>query len=86
MKMDFIKNRSKFYGIALALVAVSIGAYLTLPLNLGIDMTGGVQAEYDYTNGQVDIATIKTLVDETKKDIVYENTEIVNNTNIYKIS
>ena len=86
MKMDFIKNRSKFYGIALVLVAISIGAYLTLPLNLGIDMTGGVQAEYDYSDGQVDIATIKTLVDESKKDIMYENTEIVNNINVYKIS
>lgn len=49
MKIDFIKNRFAYYGFACMLVLLSIGAYLTLPLNLGIDMTGGVQAEYDYT-------------------------------------
>lgn len=86
MKIDFIKSRFMYYGFALVLIAVSIGAYFTLPLNLGIDMTGGVQAEYDYTNGSVDIATVKTLVDESKKAIVYNGTEVINNTNVYKIS
>lgn len=86
MKIDFIKNRFMYYGLAVALTILSLGAYLTLPLNLGIDMTGGVQAEYDYTAGQVDIATIKTLVDETKKGIVYNNAEAVNSVNVYKIS
>lgn len=75
-----------YYGLAVALMVISLGAYLTLPLNLGIDMTGGVQAEYDYTAGQVDIATVKTLVEEAKKDVVYNNTEAVNSTNVYKIS
>lgn len=86
MKIDFIKNRFMYYGLAVALTVLSIGAYLTLPLNLGIDMTGGVQAEYDYAVGQVDISTIKTLVDEAKKEVVYNNTEAVNNTVVYKIS
>lgn len=86
MKIDFIKSRFMYYGLAFILVLLSLGAYLTLPLNLGIDMTGGVQAEYDYSLGQVDIDTIKTLVNEVKKGIVYNNTEVVNNTNVYKIS
>lgn len=86
MKIDFIKSRFMYYGFALLMVLISLGAYLVLPLNLGIDMTGGVQAEYDYTAGQINIDTVKTLVNEAKKDIVYNNTEVVNNTNIYKIS
>lgn len=49
MKIDFITSRFTYYGFALMLVILSIGAYLTLPLNLGIDMTGGTQAEYDYS-------------------------------------
>ncbi len=86
MKIDFIKSRFMYYGFALVLVLVSLGAYLTLPLNLGIDMTGGVQAEYDYSVGQINIDTVKTIVNEAKKDIVYNKAEVVNNTNIYKIS
>ncbi len=86
MKIDFIKSRFSYYGFALVLVAVSLGAYLTLPLNLGIDMTGGIQAEYDYSVSQVNLDTIKTIVNETKKTIVYNNAEVVNNVNIYKIS
>lgn len=75
-----------YYGFALTLVLISIAAYFVLPLNLGIDMTGGVQAEYDYSAGQINIDTVKTLVNEAKKDIVYNKTEVVNNINIYKIS
>ncbi len=75
-----------YYGFAASLVIVSIAAYLTIPLNLGIDMTGGVQAEYDYSGGQMNIDTVKTFVDEVKKNIVYNNTEVINNTHIYKIS
>lgn len=86
MKIDFIKSRFMYYGFALMLVLISLGAYLVLPLNLGIDMTGGVQAEYDYTVGQINIDTVKTLVEETKKGITYNGKEVVNNTNIYKIS
>lgn len=86
MKIDFIKNRFMYYGLAIFLTLLSIGAYFALPLNLGIDMTGGVQAEYDYTAGQVDIAAIRSMVDGAKKDVVYGNTEAINNTNVYRIS
>jgi preprotein translocase subunit SecF len=86
MNIDFIKNRFAYYGFACVLVLLSIGAYLTLPLNLGIDMTGGVQAEYDYTAGQINIDTVKLMVEDTKKGIIYNKTEVVNNINVYKIS
>jgi preprotein translocase SecF subunit len=86
MKIDFIKSRFMYYGFAACLLIVSLVAYLTIPLNLGIDMTGGVQAEYDYSSGQINIETVKTLVDETKKNIVYNNIEVMNNAHIYKIS
>lgn len=86
MKIDFIKSRFMYYGFALVLLLISLGAYIILPLNLGIDMTGGVQMEYKYTQGNLDIATIKSLVDTEKKTIVYKGTEAVNNVNVYKIS
>lgn len=86
MRFDFIKIRFAYYAFALLLVLVSIGAYFTLPLNLGIDMTGGVQIEYDYTAGSLDTTTVRDIVEGTKKEILYHGSEVINNTNIYKIS
>lgn len=85
MRFDFIKHRFSYYGVAVALFVVAVGAYVTLPLNLGIDMTGGVQAEYDYTNS-LDIATVKTIVDTAKKQVKSGDKEVINNVNVYKIS
>jgi preprotein translocase subunit SecF len=86
MRFDFIKVRFAYYIFAILLVIISIGAYFTLPLNLGIDMTGGVQIEYDYTIGQIETSVIREVVENIKKEILYNGSEIINNINVYKIS
>jgi len=85
MRFDFIKNRFTFYALAGLLMLISLGAYLAIPLNLGIDMTGGTQAEYNYV-GSIDISQVKTIVENAKKTIRYKDIELVNNTHVYKIS
>ena len=37
---SFLKNRTTFYGIALALVVISLLAIIFIRPNLGIDLTG----------------------------------------------
>ena len=49
MKFDYIKNRFTFYSIAAVLFVLSLIAPFAFSVNYGIDMTGGTQAEYDYT-------------------------------------
>lgn len=65
---------------------ISLGAYLAIPLNLGIDMTGGIQAEYDYAGGQIQIDSVQSIVEEVKKGINYNGAEVINNINVYKIA
>ncbi len=45
---SFTKNRFRFYTIAGILIVLSLLAPFLLPggINLGIDMTGGIQIEY----------------------------------------
>ena len=83
--MDFIKNRFKFYGVAIFTSAVAILALFVLPLNLWIDMTGWMQAEYVYTNN-IDIKDITKIVEETKKDIKFGDKELINTVSAYKVA
>lgn len=43
---SFVKNRYTFYAIALVLMVGSLLSPFFTRLNLGIDMTGGIQVEY----------------------------------------
>jgi preprotein translocase subunit SecF len=85
MRFDYIKNRAAFYGVSLALTIVSVGAGFLLPLNLGIDMTGGITAEYAYT-GDFDLNVAKAAVEGSKESAKYEGKDTVNNVNVYRVS
>jgi preprotein translocase subunit SecF len=43
---SFVKNRYTFYAIALTLLVLSLLSPFLTRLNMGIDMTGGMQIEY----------------------------------------
>jgi preprotein translocase subunit SecF len=43
---SFVKNRFTFYAVALGLMAFSLISPWIFGVNLGIDMTGGIQIEY----------------------------------------
>jgi preprotein translocase subunit SecF len=46
---SFTKNRFAFYAVAVGLLIISIILPFVMKLNLGIDMTGGIQIEYKVT-------------------------------------
>jgi preprotein translocase subunit SecF len=55
-------------------------------LNYGIDMTGGIQIEYQSLSGSIDIEEIKRLTSTVTQDINQQKEGIINTTNVYKIS
>lgn len=85
MRFDFINKRKGFYSVAIASSIIAILAIMFLPLNLGIDMTGWIQVEYDY-GSNIDMSAIKNISEETRKDVVIEWKDFINNLNIYKIT
>ncbi|MDD2565608.1 MAG: protein translocase subunit SecF [Candidatus Gracilibacteria bacterium] len=86
MKFNFISKRFGFYSFGIFTSLVAIIALLVLPLNLGIDMTGGVQIEYSFSK-QIDIkAIVEPIALEIKKELLFNNQEAINNIATYKIT
>jgi preprotein translocase subunit SecF len=69
---SFVKNRFSFYAVAIVLVVISVILPFATKLNLGIDMTGGIQVEYKTTGIKAEKAmemAKNTLIDEAKKKL-----------------
>jgi preprotein translocase SecF subunit len=89
MTFSFVKNRYTFYVIALALLLLSLLSPFFVRLNLGIDMTGGMQIEYSVASGDIEM-----IIEDTRDNIlktVYstlteEEKKIVTDTLIYRVS
>ncbi len=82
--MDILKNRIVFLGISGVLFIISIMLILVPKLNLGIDMTWGIQMEYEYENS-VNIDAVKTEL-STQKDAFNSEEEVINNISAYSIT
>lgn len=85
MRFDYLKNRFAFYGIAAFLIVFSVVAGLFLPLNLGIDMTGGTTSEYSY-DGDIDVEAVKASAENARESAKFNGKDVVNNVNVYKVS
>ena len=84
---SFTKNRFRFYTVAIILSAIALLAPLLLKLNLGIDMTGGIQIEYSTTEGK-EIASetaAKEYAQKIKKETLYSGKEVINDVTVYGI-
>lgn len=84
MKIDYIKNRFTYYTIALALFIGSFVVPFVLPVNFGIDMTGGTQAEFDYSN-TFDKTKVEMAVETAKKSVDTQG-RTINSVSVYGIS
>lgn len=85
---SFTKNRFKFYTVATVLTIISIASPFLLGMNLGIDMTGGIQIEYSVDSGDVNASRIETLKDaeEIKKSITIDGAQAMNDIIAYNIA
>lgn len=82
--MDVLKNRYIYLWISAVLFVISILLFIVPKLNLGIDLTGGTQTEYTYTNN-VSVADIKAKV-EKEKEAINSEKNIINDIKVYKIT
>ena len=64
--MNILKNRKIYLSISVVLFVFSIVLLFVGKLNLGIDLTGWTQAEYEYTN-TINIEDIKQEINEEKE-------------------
>lgn len=83
--MDIVKNSSKYILISLIAIVASLGILLFGKLNLWIDMTGGIQMDYSYEKW-VNIEEVNQLVAEASKEILHNDSQVINDTSVYKIT
>jgi preprotein translocase SecF subunit len=83
---SFLQNRSTFYSIAIVLGIISLFALLFLPKNLGIDLTGGTQLEYECEASKCDVEKVRSVVDTITKAVTQSGTSVINGSNVYKIT
>ena len=81
---SFLKNRTTFYGIALALVVISLLAIIFIRPNLGIDLTGWVQLEYSCTTCSVD--TVKAHALKTQENMSMSGVKVINDIMVYEVT
>lgn len=85
MNKNFVSARMVSYAISALLSVLSIAAYLFLPINLGIDMTGGTQMEYDYKN-DINIEAVKTAAEEVRASVNASGSTVINSISAYGIA
>lgn len=85
MRIDYIKHRFSFYFIALALFVGSIVLPFVIPVQLGIDMTGGTQSEFQYT-GDFQKTQVESIVADITKQPEFASKSAINTTTVYKVS
>ena len=85
MRIDYIKHRFSFYFVALALFAGSLVLPFVIPINLGIDMTGGTQSEFQYT-GEFQKSQVESIVTNISTQPQFAAKSIINTTSVYKVS
>ncbi len=87
---SFVHNRFRFYSIAIILVIFSLLSPWLIPewVNLGIDMTGGIQIEYNVETGNVDSteALAKKYAEEIEKTIMVNGKVVMNGMSVYGIA
>lgn len=85
---SFVQNRFKFYSIAVGLMVFSLLSPWIFGVNLGIDMTGGIQVEYNVESGNVDAteALAKTYAEEIEKTILVNGKAVMNGMSVYGIA
>ena len=86
---SFVKNRFYFYAVAFGLFAFSLATPWIIGLNQGIDMTGGIQIEYNIS-GVSPESTVESLKESiiplVKKNLNPQEQKIITDTLVYQVS
>ena len=83
--MDVLKNRFIYLGVSLVFFIISLFLIFVPKLNLGIDMTGGIQMDYDYQNS-IDIDKLKSELNIEKDLYLDDGRQVINNISVYWIT
>lgn len=84
MSLKVIKERKKYLAISLLLFVLSLGMIFFWKLNLWIDMTGWTQAEYTYS--EINIDELRNTISKKSESVQLDWASVINSTTLYKVS
>lgn len=86
---SFTKHRFKFYVVAIIMLALSLLSPVLVPkMNMGIDITGGIQVEYAVNSGSVDavVSQKDAILERVKAALDAESKNIITDTPMYGVT
>ncbi|QFR39275.1 protein translocase subunit SecF [Candidatus Gracilibacteria bacterium 28_42_T64] len=83
--MQIVKNSKIYVAISAVFLIISIFLIFAGKLNLGIDMTGGIQMDYNYSKN-IDITAIQKDLKTESESFLNDGKQVINNTSAYKIT
>lgn len=83
--MDIVKNSAKYIAVSWVMFLISLSILLFGKLNLWIDMTGGIQMDYDYQKW-VNIQQVNQEISQASEKILHNDSKVINDTSVYKIT
>lgn len=83
LKFDFLKYRKIYIICSIILTVFSLWFLLFWKVNLGIDLTWWIQAEYSYKNN-LTVEKVKETLEKEKENFLVSGEKIINNINVYK--
>lgn len=85
MKLQILEKRRLYFIFSSLLGFFALAMFLFAPLNFGIDMTGGTQAEFSYDSYEFNLQQLSEEAD-TVAGHININGSIINTVNTYKVT
>ena len=83
--MKVVKNSILYVAISGVFLLISLFLLIFGKLNLGIDMTWGIQMDFDH-QAELNIAEIKDEVQNEAKEFKHNSEEVINDTSVYRVT
>lgn len=84
-KFDYLKYKNIYFLVFGVLAIFSLILMIFWKINLWIDMTWGIQAEYSYKKN-IDLEKAKLALENQKNDFKISWNNLINNINVYKVT
>lgn len=82
--MRFIANRKKFYVVSWIGFLISFLVFFFVPKNYGIDMTGGLQIEYNASK-PVEAAKLSEIREDILKNYIFDAQSVISDLLVYTV-
>ena len=83
--MKVVQNSVRYIAVSVFFLLISLGFLFFTKLNLGIDMTGGIQMDFDH-KAEINLTEVQEKVHTEAMNFKHNNTNVINDTSAYRVT